>query len=113
MWFKFGINMTKRDLIFRSLLHILGGAFYVLLVAFMMMSGEKFFGLLPGVVGPFVFFFLFVLSAAVVGSLIFGKPTLLYLEGHKKEAVIMFALSLLWLFILIFFTLVVLVVVNR
>jgi len=33
---------------------------------------------------------LFVLSATVVGSLVFGRPVYLYFEGKKKEAVALF-----------------------
>jgi len=36
--------------------------------------------------GPVAFLLLFVLSAAVVGALVLGKPALLYLDGEKKEA---------------------------
>jgi ABC-type Fe3+-siderophore transport system permease subunit len=36
---------------------------------------------------PIGFLMLFVLSAAVMGMLIFGAPVMLYIDGKKKEAV--------------------------
>lgn len=36
--------------------------------------------------GPIAFLSVFVLSAAVTSSLMFGKPALWYLDGKKKEA---------------------------
>ena len=38
-------------------------------------------------VGPTLFLLLFVISAAVMGITIFGRPILWYLDGLKQEAV--------------------------
>jgi hypothetical protein len=43
---------------------------------------------------------LFVFSAALTASLVFGKPVLLYLEGKKKEAVSLVAYTLFFFFII-------------
>lgn len=43
---------------------------------------------------------LFVFSAALTASLVFGKPVLLYLEGKKKEAVSLVAYTLGFFFII-------------
>jgi len=74
-----------------------GVILYVLLIAYVMTNLEKSFGPRPGLLGPFLFLLMFVLSAAIVGSLIFGKPTLMYLGGKKKEAIITFIYTLVWL----------------
>ncbi len=62
-----------------------------------MTNANGLFGPAPMLLGPFIFLLLFVLSAAIVGSLVFGRPTLMYLEGNKKEAIATFLYTLLWL----------------
>ena len=51
---------------------------------------------------------LFVFSAALTSSLVFGKPVLLYLEGKKKEAVSLVAYTLGFFFIMMLIVFVVL-----
>jgi len=79
----------------------LGEAAYIGLVALLMSSAERFFGNTPDnkILAPITFLLLLVLSAAVSGALILGKPVLLYLEGKKEEAVALFGFTLFWLFI--------------
>ncbi len=52
-----------------------------------MSYGEELFGKEDTYLTPIVFLSLFVLSAAIVGSLMFGKPVMLYLDGKKRDAV--------------------------
>lgn len=72
---------------------------YVVLVSYVMQSIERmnpennFFG-------PVAFLMLFVLSAAVLGTLIFVRPAIIYLSGGKKEGVNLLAYTLACLFIL-------------
>jgi len=40
---------------------------------------------------------LFVISAAVMGFIIFGRPTMMYLDGLKKEAIKLFYLTIAWM----------------
>jgi len=91
----------------------LGEVIYIGLVAFLMSNAELFFGNTPdqSILAPVVFLLLFVISAAVSGALIFGKPALLFLEGKKKEALVLFGLTLFWLFIFFILTLIGLVAV--
>jgi hypothetical protein len=42
---------------------------------------------------------LFVISAAISGALILGKPSLLYMEGKRRDALEFFAFTLGWLFL--------------
>ncbi|MBI4049581.1 MAG: hypothetical protein HY395_02075 [Candidatus Doudnabacteria bacterium] len=50
--------------------------------------------------GPVAFLMLFVLSAAVVGSLIFVRPAMIYLSGGKKEGVQLLAYTIACLLVL-------------
>ncbi|OGI27340.1 MAG: hypothetical protein A2359_00855 [Candidatus Moranbacteria bacterium RIFOXYB1_FULL_43_19] len=86
----------------------LGEAAYIGLVALLMSGAERFFGNTPDnkILAPITFLLLFVLSAAVSGALVLGKPALMYMEGKKKEALALFGFTLLWLFV--FFVLMVL-----
>lgn len=80
-----------------SFVHSLGVLVYVAVVSLLMTSGDKFFGQMQNVIAPIAFLLMFVISASVVGSLILGKPILLYLDGKKKEAVELFFLTIGWL----------------
>jgi hypothetical protein len=78
---------------------------YIFLVAAFMHSANEFFGNKPDVLGVLAVLFLFVISAAVCGALILGKPALLYLDGKKKEGITLFGITLGWmvLFLIIIF----------
>ena len=65
----------------------IGTAIYIALVALIMTYGNRFFGQATGLFGGIGILLLFTLSALIVGSLILGKPLMLYLDGQKKEAV--------------------------
>ncbi len=81
--------MNKKTIIKRAFIHAVGAATYIALVATFMPIAGKIFG--PdnnkNILGPMVFLMTLVISVAVMGMLIFGKPILLYLDGLKKEAV--------------------------
>ena len=91
--------MEKSKLILRSFYDSLGAAAYITLVAVLMSNIQKIFGNKPDTfLAPVAMLLLFVLSAAVVGGLILGKPILLYLDGEKKAGIKLFLYSLIWLF---------------
>jgi hypothetical protein len=77
----------------------LGEVAYISLVALFMTGIEKLFSDKPdpAVVAPVAFLLLFVISAAVSGALILGKPVMLFLEGQKKEALQLFGCTVAWL----------------
>lgn len=70
-----------------AFLHSLGIVAYIAIVSLFMRYGEELFGKEDTYLTPIVFLSLFTLSAAVVGSLMFGKPVMLYFDGKKREAV--------------------------
>ncbi|MCX6781842.1 MAG: hypothetical protein NTW66_01880 [Candidatus Magasanikbacteria bacterium] len=84
----------------RSLLNAIGVGAYVAVIALIMQNGERIFGKMNNILGPIAFLLMFVLSAAVTGGLMLGKPVMLYLDGLKKEAVKMFIFTVAWLFVI-------------
>jgi len=71
-----------------AFLDSLGTALYIILVAsliYFLNTGN--FDNTRSVIIPITMLMLLVFSAAIVGSLIFGRPILWYMEGNKKEAI--------------------------
>lgn len=76
----------------RGMLHALAALLYVAAVAALMTNAQALFGPdEPVFLAPVAMLMLFVLSAAVMASLVFGKPAMLYVDGKKKEAITMVA----------------------
>lgn len=87
-----------KSLEFKAFLHAVGVAVYTALVVLVMFfvgsrTQDNYFT-------PVMFLLMFVLSAAVVGALVLGRPILMYVEGQKKEAVRMFIATIIWLAVL-------------
>ena len=79
-------------------LNALATILYVTIVATIMQNGERIFGNVDdNMFAPIAFLTLFVLSAAITGSLVIGKPSLMYLNGQKTEAVKLFLHTISWL----------------
>jgi len=79
--------MEIRKIVTRSLLHALGAGIYIMLVALFMSNVEHIFGKGNQILSMMAFLLLFVISASVMGLLIFGKPVMLFIEGQKKPAI--------------------------
>ena len=62
-------------------------ALYVVLVALFISSLSSGFDEVDSLIVPIAMLMLLVFSVAFVGSLIFGRPILWYIEGKKKDAV--------------------------
>lgn len=83
--------MPKKTIIKYAFIHAMGAAAYIALIATFMSNAAKIFG--PDnsadnkIFPTTVFLMTFVISAAIMGLLIFGRPVLLYMDGLKKEAV--------------------------
>lgn len=89
--------MEHKKLIWGGLLNALGITIYIALVTTVMRHGDRIFGPMKNFWGPIVFLLLFVLSAAITGSLALGRPILLYLDGQKQAGVRLFLYTLGWL----------------
>lgn len=88
--------MSKK-LLTRTLLNSLGVIAYVLAVAMIMNNGERLFGKEDTILTAVAVLLLFSVSAAVVGSLVFGYPVVLFLGGQKKEGIMAVISTIGWL----------------
>ena len=92
--------MKNRDVIFHSLGHSILVLVYTSGVAWLLFNGKKLFGGPDTFLAPLFMLLLFVLSATIVGTLMLGRPLLLYLDGEKREALQFFGCTLLWIFLI-------------
>jgi hypothetical protein len=90
--------MKNSKLIAIGFLNAFGVSLYVTIVALILRNGEKIFGKMDNFLSPVAFLLLFVLSAAITGTLTLGRPIWLYLDNRKLEAVKLFFYTLGWLF---------------
>ncbi len=84
-----------------ALINALGTALYVVLVVSILFNGDKIFPSSDGpknIVVPMIMLLLFVFSAAVTGSLVFGRPLMWYLDGRKQEALSLLGYTIASLF---------------
>jgi hypothetical protein len=99
--------MTKSKIILHSLFHALGVVAYIAIVATIMSNFEGSFINVPEVLLGMMMLLLFVISATITASLVFGRPVYLFLGGLKKEAMEFLAYTLGWMlitFLIILFT---------
>jgi hypothetical protein len=94
--------MKNSKLIMIGFLNAFGVAAYIVIVSFILRNAEKIFGKMDNFFSPVAFLLLFVLSAAITGTLTLGRPIWLYLENCKTEAVKLFFYTLGWLFVFTF-----------
>ncbi|MEK7574741.1 MAG: hypothetical protein AAB511_00730 [Patescibacteria group bacterium] len=84
-----------------AFLHAFATALYVATLVSSIFYMPKSFDQTPNVLMPIIMLLLFVFSAAVTSSLVFGRPILWYMDGRKKEALVLLAYTLLVLFVII------------
>jgi hypothetical protein len=89
--------MRKSTLVVQSFFHALGVMAYIAGVAFIMSNSQNIFGKGDNMWTGVAILMIFVLSAAITGSLVFGRPVWLYLEGRKMDGVQFLACTLAWL----------------
>jgi len=89
--------MKKVNIVLSSFLRALGTFAYVLVIVEIMNNGQKLFGNANGLLGGAAILMLFVVSAAICGLLVLGKPVMLYLDNQKKEALKLLYLTIGWL----------------
>ncbi|MBU6415309.1 hypothetical protein KGQ34_03695 [Patescibacteria group bacterium] len=85
----------KNNILKNAFFNASATALYIAAVASFLFYVPKFFGHRTDIMlVPMVMLSLFVFSAALTGSLIFGKPILWYLEGKKQEAISLLVVTL-------------------
>jgi hypothetical protein len=94
--------MKNSKLLSYSLLHALGVLAYVLAISWFLSNIEKIFnnGKPDNFLAPAVMLILLVISATITGTLVLGRPILLYLENQKAEAIKMLSYTVGWLAII-------------
>jgi hypothetical protein len=91
--------MTNKKLALYGFFNAFGTVIYVSLVATIMSNGSSWFGQVDNkFLTPIAVLMLFVLSASIVGTLVLGRPALMFLDGKKTEGVKLFLYTLGWLF---------------
>jgi hypothetical protein len=87
--------MDRKKLINLGIVSGLVAVTYIALVATLMSFGEIIFGAMTNpAFGIMVFLMVFVFSAAVMFMTILGRPVMLYIDGHKKDALFLLAWTL-------------------
>lgn len=89
--------------ILRSLINALLAFVYIFCIGlFFRYGADKIPDKVLGPLAPVIFLLLFVMSAAIMAILIFGKPVLMYLDGQKKEALKLLFYTVGWLAVFLF-----------
>lgn len=81
--------MLKKTIIKYAFIHAIGAVAYIALVVAFMSNAARIFGQTGdnNPLNTMVFLLLFVISAAMMGLLVFARPVMWYLDGLKKEAI--------------------------
>ena len=91
--------MKQQEITKWGFINALATVIYIVIVALIMANAEKIFGKMKDVLGPTAFLLLFVISAAITGALVLGRPVLLYLDKKRQEAIRLFGYTVGWLLI--------------
>lgn len=81
--------MSRKTIIKYAFLHAVGAAGYIALIAAFITSANKFLGQVNNLLGVMAFLLTVVISVAIMGLVIFGRPAMWYLNGSKREAVVL------------------------
>jgi hypothetical protein len=104
--------MNETKLVKHALLASLLASAYIACVVTLLTNAERLFGIKENVLAPIGVLLLFVVSAAVMGLVIFGKPVMLYLDGSKKEGVHLLLYTVGFLILIAFLLFIALVLVS-
>ena len=91
--------MSSKNLALNGLLHAAGTVVYIILVSLLLFNGSRIFANTPSILNMITILCLLVLSVAIVGTLMLGRPILWYFNGAKAEAIKLFSYSLIWLLV--------------
>ncbi len=93
----------NKKLLGHSFGHALLAFAYIFSIAlFLNLVPEQMFKKAPEFFAPIIMLLLFVVSAAVMAILVFGRPVMLYLDNKKKEALTMLFYTVGWLATILF-----------
>lgn len=105
--------MKNQTLVKWGVTHAFGVFIYIFLIAVFMNRASSWFGEADkNIVTPMAALMLFIFSALATGGLVLGKPIMLYLDGQKKEAVKLLFFTGVGLFIFMFLTFLVLLLMR-
>jgi len=91
-----------KTIIKTAFLNSLATAIYISIVgSFMFYAGNLNLGQSKTPLIPVFMLMLFVFSAALTGTLVFGKPILWYMDGKKKEALSLLTYTLGFFFVIV------------
>lgn len=102
----------KNKLFIRSLLNSLGVFVYIVAIALFFFNANKLFGAEDNFLMPVLMLLLLVLSATITGSLVLGKPIMLYLENQKEAAIKLLAYTIGWLAVFVAIAMITLVLLK-
>ncbi len=88
--------MNKSNLSLIGFLQALSLIIYCSLIAGLFWIADNYFRVPPRFLGTVIMLLLFVFSAAITGSIVFGYPVYLALNQKIKEALSVFAYTLLY-----------------
>lgn len=91
--------MNKSKIFLQGLLHAIGVLVYTTAVSLFMFNSQRLVGQIKGFSGPLLMLLLLVLSVAIMGLLVFGRPVYLYFQDKKKEGLWLLFYTLLFIFI--------------
>jgi len=81
-------EVDNKKLVLTGVLDSLGTVVYIIAVTTFLNNAQRIFGDEENKFFiPIIMMLLFVLSALITGSLVLGKPIILYLDGQKKEGI--------------------------
>lgn len=91
------LSMKNSGYILNSFVHAASVVLYVSAVSWLLFNAETMFKEPPELLAPVLMLLLFIVSATVTGLLVLGKPLSLYLDGFKKDALVLLLSTLGWL----------------
>ena len=91
------IFMKKQKMVSISLVHALAVTLYTLVISWVLMNGENWFGQMSSLIGPTLMLLLLVISATITGGLVLGRPLMMYLDNQKKDGVRFLCFTVGWL----------------
>ena len=102
----------KNKLVFYALIHSLGVLVYIALIATLLFNGQNIFGKEDNFLMPVAMLLLLVISAAITGALVLGKPILMYLDNQKADALKLFLYTISWLAVITISVFIILAIVK-